>query len=183
MDRIAQRKHCKYVWIEPYAVSGFSFKIMVKLIDLFKKYQLSRCTRFYYHKKHIVGISFLQDNCLALEDAIMSYQYKKSKAKKSNEHIVANEWFVLPPFAGRPHKKTFLEDSLPPSFGWGLFYVVSENLLSELICVASVEVRHCPGSWADYTFYSFPVLTAIVALRKNLCNFSENSWQTDTIRV
>lgn len=53
--------------------------------------QLSRCTRFYYHKKHIVGISFLQDNCLALEDAIMSYQYKKSKAKKSNEHIVANE--------------------------------------------------------------------------------------------
>ena len=95
---------------------------MVKLIDLFKKYQLSRCTRFYYHKKHIVGISFLQDNCLALEDAIMSYQYKKSKAKKVTNISLPTNDLSSRRLRAAPPKKTVLEDSLPPpSFGLGAF--------------------------------------------------------------
>ena len=42
--------------------------------------ELSRCTRFYRNGKHIVGISFLQDNCDALENAI--YKYRKEEKKK-----------------------------------------------------------------------------------------------------
>ena len=42
--------------------------------------ELSRCTRFYRDGKHIVGISFLQDNCDALENAI--YKYRKEEKKK-----------------------------------------------------------------------------------------------------
>ena len=42
--------------------------------------KLSRCTRFYRNGKHIVGISFLQDNCDALEKAI--YKYRKEEKKK-----------------------------------------------------------------------------------------------------
>ena len=42
--------------------------------------ELSRCTRFYRNGKHIVGISFLQDNCDALEKAI--YKYRKEEKKK-----------------------------------------------------------------------------------------------------
>lgn len=76
----------------------------------------------------------------------MSYQYKKSKAKKVTNISLPTNDLSSRRLRAAPPKKTVLEDSLPPSFGWGLFYVVSENLLSELICVASVEVRHCPGS-------------------------------------
>lgn len=41
---------------------------------------LSRCTRFYYNEKHIVGISHLQTNWDALEKAIQNY--KKEQKKK-----------------------------------------------------------------------------------------------------
>ncbi len=46
--------------------------------------QLSKCTRFYKNKRHIVGISMLQDNYYALEKAIFRYKRELSKKEREN---------------------------------------------------------------------------------------------------
>jgi hypothetical protein len=47
---------------------------------------LKACTRFYHKGKHIVGISFLQENFDALEDAIFAYRYRKMGEGKEDLH-------------------------------------------------------------------------------------------------
>jgi hypothetical protein len=49
--------------------------------------QLSRCTRFYKNKKHIVGISMLQENYDSLEKAIFHYRRTKKNAR-NNKSLV-----------------------------------------------------------------------------------------------
>ena len=64
----------------------FGKKRVYKYADVSVK-QLSRCTRFYQNEKHIVGISFLQDNWDCLEKAIQAFNRRQKishKAKKKN---------------------------------------------------------------------------------------------------
>jgi hypothetical protein len=60
----------------------FIFRNMLRIsrtynFDNIKVRELTSATRFYKGKKHIVGISFLQDNWDCLQNAIKAYEKKK----------------------------------------------------------------------------------------------------------